>query len=546
MLKQKHLFKRIAFFLLVASAVSIPQLLAAELGELKKHKMGLWSEMFDQNIFYEGTSYLNLDHLYSRVFGKKFRSTNINIYDEVPDSGFFTNRHAKKRLSQEDLAKGYSENSGPDTSSDLMITKGKFEGLHPGFFIKDSRGDRYLIKFDPVDNYEMATAAEVVASRFYHAIGYNVPQYTVATFSPEKLKPLHEATIYDDSGFLKTLTSERLEEYLLFLPQNYKGEYRVSASKFLAGESKGGFYFRSRRTNDPDDMFHHENRREIRALIVFGAWLNNYDTREGNSLDIIVEENGEQKLKHYLIDFNSAFGSGAEGPKPPMFSHENMMDYGEATKAFLTLGFWEKPWQRRWREAGEKVKTSPAVGYFDNNEFDPAKFKTQFPYMAFKKLTRADGFWAAKVIMKFTDDDIRAMVKTGQYSNSEDVDYLVKILSERRDIIGRYWFSQASPLDQFDLSGSSLQFKNLAIEYGFDISESTTYHVAVVGKKGSKKKEITSFTTQESSIAIDKAAFEQYDTLDFLIRTSRESSKLSPYVLVSVNAESILGIVHED
>jgi len=119
-----------------------------------------------------------------------------------------------------------------------------------------------------------------------------------------------------------------------------------------------------------------------------------------------------------------------------------MIDYGEATKAFLTLGWWEKPWQKRWMESDERITKSPAVGYFDNRYFDAGKFKTQLPYFAFKDLSRADGFWAAKIIMSFTDDDIRSIVETGKYSDPEDAEEVANVLIERRDLIGKYWFDQ--------------------------------------------------------------------------------------------------------
>jgi len=133
-------------------------------------------------------------------------------------------------------------------------------------------------------------------------IGYNVPQYTVALFAPEKLIPSPEAEIYDDSGFKRRLTPDRLEEYLLFVPQDNQSRYRASASKILSGENKGSLKFQGRRKNDPNDPVDHKQRREIRALRVFSSWVNNYDVRESNSLDMLVNENGQQVLKHYLID----------------------------------------------------------------------------------------------------------------------------------------------------------------------------------------------------------------------------------------------------
>ena len=524
-----------------------PSAQAQEATHFKKQETGLYRDVFDQTIYYEGTSYLRLERLYRKLFFKKARSKNLNIFDEVPDSSFFINRHHRKRLSADELEKGYRETEGPDLSGDLTVVNGKFEGLSPGFFIKDAKGDKYLLKFDPSDYPELTTSAEIIASRFYHAMGYNVPQYTITAFESGKLVAAPDAVIRDDSGFKKKLTKEKLEEYLMFLAQDDQGRYRASASKLLGGENKGSFSFLGRRKQDPEDLIPHVGRREIRALQVFAAWLNNNDVRESNTLDTVVTQDGKQVLKHHLIDFNSSLGAASKGVKPPMFGHEYFFDSGEVFKALVTLGLWEKPWQKRWREAGERVSESPAIGYFDNRYFDPGKFKTQLPYYAFKDVTRADGFWAAKIIMNFSDEDIRTLVKTGQYTRPEDADLIAKTLIERRDILGRYWFEKSNPLDEFDIANQRLTFKDLAVVYGFYPAEGTTYAIDVIGKKGKRGEKITSLKVQEPAISLDPAWLSQQDGVDLLIRVIRgDTSKPSPYVLVETNSQGIKGIVHED
>jgi len=534
----------LAFGLILAGPGSV---WAQETANYRKAETGLYRDVFDQNIYYEGTNVLHLDRLYRLVFKRKIASANVNVFDEVPASTFFTNRHARQRLSARQLAQGYRETEGPDLSGDLVITRGKFEGLHPGFFVRDAQGDEYLVKFDSVDNFEAATAAEIITGRFYYALGYNVPQYSIAVFDPAKLVPGPDATIVDDSGFEKKLTRESLEEYLLFVPLDAKGRYRASASKVLQGEIKGSFSFQGRRKNDPDDPVPHKDRREIRALRVFSSWVNNYDVRESNTLDVLVTEDGREILKHYLIDFNASLGAGAEGAKPPMFAHEHMLDYGEAFKAFFSLGWWEKPWQKRWRESGQQVTQSPAVGYFDNRYFDPGKYKTQLPNFAFKDLTRADAFWAAKIIMTFSDEDVRAMVRSGELSDPEDAEEIAAILIERRDIIGRYWFDRASPLDAFDVEGNRLVFKDLAVANGFYPDTGNTYHVDVVGKRGKRGTKVASFDVSSPAVDLEPSWLSDHDGLDIWIRTARSGSeKVSPFVLVQLDRQGITGIRHQD
>ena len=145
--------------LLAGLLSAAPSAGAAEAVEFKKNETGLYRDIFDQNVYYEGTSYLRLERIYNTLFFKKERSRNLNLYDEVPDSPFFANRHARKRLSAAELERGYRETDGPDMSGDLLIVDGKFEGLLPHFIVKDAKGDQYLLKFDPADNLELVTSA---------------------------------------------------------------------------------------------------------------------------------------------------------------------------------------------------------------------------------------------------------------------------------------------------------------------------------------------------------------------------------------------------
>ena len=53
--------------------------------------------------------------------------------------------------------------------------------------IRDAAGRKYLIKFDPLTNPEMASAADVITSKFFYALGYNVPENYVVHFDREQI-----------------------------------------------------------------------------------------------------------------------------------------------------------------------------------------------------------------------------------------------------------------------------------------------------------------------------------------------------------------------
>lgn len=492
-----------------------------------KQDTSSYRDIYEQNVHGEIVNQLDLSRQARKIFHKPLGSKNINTFDEVPDSTFFVNRHARAALSADQLAKGYVENGGPDLTGNLIVNGGEIYGVHPSFYVKDARGGEYILKFDSAENPELSTASETIASRFYYALGYNVPQYTIEMFGAGKLKVGEGAKLRDDTGFRKPLTQDRLDEYLLFSPQTTDGSYRVAASKILAGENKGYFSLTGRRKKDPEDMINHRDRREIRALAVFAAWLNNTNVSESNTVDMVVTENGKSFLKHYLTDFNGFLGNEHYGAKPPMFGHEYTADFGEVAKSFFTLGFLEKPWQKRWREAGKKPNDSTAVGYLDNRYFQPKKYKVQLPYDTFKRITLADGFWAAKQIAAFSDDNIRTMVAAGKLTSKADEEFISKTLIERRDAIVQYWFSMTAPLDDFNMEGGKLVFKDLSASAG-----ARTYSVTALNEKNKAAK---TWTVNEPRILVDSNQVLE-------IRTSEKA----PFVRVAINSGNVVSVRHQD
>ena len=86
----------------------------------------------------------------------------------------------------------------------------------------------------------------------------------------------------------------------------------------------------------------------------------------------------------------------------------------------------------------------------------------------------ADDYWAATKVMASTDDDIRAIVEQGQFSNPEAIDYITKTLIARRDADGRAWFQRALPLEELRMENAELHLENLVVRYGF--TKAPSYH----------------------------------------------------------------------
>jgi hypothetical protein len=128
----------------------------------------------------------------------------------------------------------------------------------------------------------------------------------------------------------------------------------------------------------------------------------------------------------------------------------------------LSLGLYAPAWMRA------EFPDMPAVGNFEAELFDPLKWKNNYPNPAFRNLLPDDGYWAAKKVMAFTDDQIRAIVNTGEYSDPAAAGHVARTLIERRDKIGRAYFAQVLPLDNFRVEDGRLRFDDLEVVYGLN------------------------------------------------------------------------------
>src|SRR5262249_31548756 len=149
---------------------------------------------------------------------------------------------------------------------------------------------------------EMATGAEVIVSKFLYAIGYNTPANEIVDLRISDLRLSGTAKITSDGGRKRRMTWRDVEQLVAQIPHRPDGSFLIVASLAIEGESIGPFRFENTRSDDPNDIVPHENRRDLRGLYVFSAWLNNTDTKAGNTLDTIVEENGIRFIRHYLLD----------------------------------------------------------------------------------------------------------------------------------------------------------------------------------------------------------------------------------------------------
>ena len=105
-------------------------------------------------------------------------------------------------------------------------------------------------------------------------------------------------------------------------------------------------------------------------------------------------------------------------------------------------------------------------------------WRTRVPAAALKQAGDDDNFWAARRVMAFSDDMIRALVKTGKYSDAAAEKLLADVLIKRRDKYRRVCFSRTNPVVNFSLDPTgTLRFENVAASAGM-LKRPLTYAVS--------------------------------------------------------------------
>jgi hypothetical protein len=107
----------------------------------------------------------------------------------------------------------------------------------------------------------------------------------------------------------------------------------------------------------------------------------------------------------------------------------------------------------------------PAVGRFEYEAFNPETWVPEYRNPAFKIRLPDDAFWAAKQVMAFTDEQIRALVSTGESSDPRAEEWITRCLIERRNKIGGAFFAPVLPLDRFEIRDGRLEFDDLAARH---------------------------------------------------------------------------------
>jgi hypothetical protein len=396
---------------------------------------------------WDGANYM-VFHPIARLFAvdPAGAATNVNAFDEVPDSSWFENRLGAHAMTTAEVARGSCgdkvlDPEAPDGT--WVIDKGKDNGANPGFRVNVKGLGKFMLKTDPETEPDRATGATAIASRIYHAIGYYSACDSVVYFRPSLLKLKPGLTVTNNQGITRPFDEARLAE-ILKEASHRNGLVRMVASSWLPGKPIGPFRYEGTRDDDPNDVIPHEDRRDVRAGRVVAAWLNHFDSREQNTMDVFLPVDKEKKdgpgfVRHYIIDMGDCFGSQwTVDAISRRLGNSYVFDAGHIAEDFVTLGTKQRPWERVQLTGG-------IFGYFSARDFDPDEWRGEYPNPAFMRMREQDGAWMARILAHFNDDLVSAAVKVGQYQPVHEQYLIQTLIARRRTILQRY-FSKLSPI----------------------------------------------------------------------------------------------------
>ncbi|HVP12686.1 MAG TPA: hypothetical protein VMV94_16030 [Phycisphaerae bacterium] len=302
---------------------------------------------------------------------------------QVADGPFFVNRDIRG-IPGDQLRVGPPAAAPP--AGPWQVKKAKEKGATPGFIGEDAGGRTFLVKLDDPAYPELGTSAEMIGSRIYWLMGYRVPTTYL--------------TRIDGTGDAR-----------------YDGK-RATASAFVPGKAVGEFKFDCYRM-----------RREVRALRLVAAWLNDTDRTDNNTL--VAVEDGRAFC--YLVDFNSCLGSWNGHPKEAWRGWRYTWDVEYQLLGAATLGL--LPALPRT----VPVK-SPAVGSFELlTEGNARAWRSQNPNTAFDRMTQADAEWMARRMAAVTIDQLRAVVASAEFTDPVDGEAVLEMLQRRRERLLEAW-----------------------------------------------------------------------------------------------------------
>jgi hypothetical protein len=446
----------------------------------------------------------------------------INSMDDVARSTWFSPR----ALDVGTMARG-PENNGPPLPPFTVLPDSPMGLASGAFSMLDSRGYRYEITFDPPDRAEMRTAALAVASRLFWALGYTTPPVFIIRARAEDFWRSEGATA-DAGAMLKSGAPPLL------------GYYRLAAISWPPGVLLGYAPESGVRGDDPNDVVPHENRRTLRALKVFGAWLALDGLGPSKTIDRYLGPPGEGHVAHYIVGLDDALGAAnvvrAADPAPAEGG-------GSPFTRLITLGLYPNH-----RPRATQIDM-PAIGELPK-DVDPAGYAPPLPYEPADRMLGPDGYWAAKRMLTLSPQQIALAVAAGNISDPRAQRAMQSALETRRTQVAAYWMARATPLELLSIVGKQVLLRDEAVQNRLAQANVTDYRITFLSSDGDLVG--TGFTLHpHGSVMVFTLPPEVIQGRDYVVVqvTARREGRLLPrafelHLALAGDRPTVLGVRH--
>lgn len=325
--------------------------------------------------------------------------------------------------------------------------------------VRDGRGLRYELLADPPGHLGLRTGADVVSGRLLEALGYHTTHSRIVEL------PVRDVI----SGTHDSPAAHRLRAWLSSSATPASEFVRVSAWRWPPGIDVGMTPDFGRRSDDPNDVVDHQDRRTLRALETFGEWLGWSAFGVRSLRDVYVGRPGEGHLVHHVVGMARSLGTEdvtTEGPD----------DHSSFWMSLVTLGL-----APRARQAAHAT-SFPSLGYLPA-DFTAGTYGVSPAYSPFVRATPADRYWAAKRLLSLEAEVMTSAIDAARLP-ADAAAYLHATLSKRRRLLLRDGMDGVTPTDVSATSGESVWLRDRAIEAGLEDAAHTGYEVAFLDDAG--------------------------------------------------------------
>lgn len=392
------------------------------------------------------------------IVGLAEEALNTNNFDEVPDSSWFKNTIGRYDVSPEDITDILRDSDLKNVNFKLVINKIFLSKTHSTLIASDDQGNLYTLSLDAPGRAEITTAISLISNHIVGLAGYNVPQSAIAYVRKANLTLAKDAVQYNVLGKSRSATPKDLEEVLAEAGQAKSTTIRVLITKRPEGLFLGPFSFSGTKSSDSNDIIPHEHRRELRGFRIIASFVDYTTAIESHTADFFIETHGfDGYTKHYICNIESMSYEANRA------ASELARVYGDEINLMRT----EDPTEILEAANKARQKKTDKIMLVSSENFNPAAWHPTFENEAFSNLTYRDAIWGTKIVQRFSDKLIEAIVAEAKLSNPKLVLTITNLLKQRRNKIVEVWFSKLPPLDQFELTSNGterfiLSFKDLS------------------------------------------------------------------------------------